>query len=107
GGGLAGRELHRAAVGHEAAGNELQRGGIRGGFGLNEHGFLRTSPVQGRRVRSLTSRWGRERHDQGAEKGFWSVIRGLGARFPSPRRRGEGKRLTTSHPRPDRSIRPR
>ena len=40
-GGLAIGEFHGAAVEHGAAGNEFQGGGIGGGFGLDEHGFLR------------------------------------------------------------------
>ena len=40
-GGVAAGEFHGAAVEHDAAGNEFQGGGIGGGFGLDEHGFLR------------------------------------------------------------------
>src|SRR5690349_6443516 len=49
-GSLAAGKFEGAAVQHGAARDELQGGGIGGSFGLNEHGFLRTSPVQGRRV---------------------------------------------------------
>src|SRR5436305_372929 len=64
-GGFAARKLHRAAVADDAAGNELERCGIGGGFGLNEHGF--SPDVAGSRpARSLSSsRWRPQTHDQG------------------------------------------
>src|SRR5690242_1547702 len=40
-GGFAIGKLHRAAVEHEAAGNELQCGGVGRRFGLDKHGILR------------------------------------------------------------------
>src|SRR5205809_541109 len=64
--GLAAGEFHGAAAEHGAAGNELKRGGIGRGFGLNEHGFLRRRRFKAGRVVS-PSRWRRQTHGQGAQ----------------------------------------
>src|SRR5450756_1262658 len=64
-GGLAAGKFHGAAVEHGAAGYEFQGGGIGGGFGLYEHGFLRRRRFKAGAWLS-SSRWRRQTHDQGA-----------------------------------------
>ena len=65
-GGVAAGEFQGAGIEHGAPGDEFQGGGIGGGFGLDEHGFLRRRRFKAGAYGSL-SRWRRRMHDQGAQ----------------------------------------
>src|SRR5471032_205712 len=64
--GLAAGEFHGAAIEYNTARNEFQGGGVRRGFGLDEHGLLRRRRFKAGAWVSC-SRWRRQTHGQGAQ----------------------------------------